>query len=89
MNDPDQAVDEQQSRARAAELTRAHRSDQLSSVSGNTVMDADVADVGQQREHARRGRLWRLAALIAVPTALMWYRILEHRPFNVFALPAH
>src|SRR5665213_1182361 len=87
MEYPEQAVDDQQSRARAAELTRAHRSDQLSSVSGNTVMDADVADVGQQREHARRGRLWRLAALIAVPTALMWYRILEHRPFNVFAFP--
>jgi len=95
MSDPNQAIDEQRARAQAAELTRAqaaeltraHRSDQLSSVSGSTVMDADVADVGQQREQARRGRLWRMSALIALPTALLWYRIVEHRPFNVFAFP--
>jgi cell division protease FtsH len=71
----------------AAALTRAHRSDQLSSVAGSTVMDADIADVGLQRERTRRSRLWRISLIVGVPTALLWVRILEHRPFNVFALP--
>jgi ATP-dependent Zn protease len=100
MSDPNQAIGEQRTAAelvpaqaaeltpaQAAELTRAHRSDQLSSVSGNTVMDADVADVGVQRERTRRTRLWRLATIVGLPTLLMWYRIVDDRPFNVFALP--
>jgi cell division protease FtsH len=75
------------SKTAALALTRAHRSDQLSSVAGSTVMDADIADVGLQRERTRMTRLWRISAIVGIPTALLWYRILEHRPFNVFALP--
>jgi cell division protease FtsH len=75
------------SKTAALALTRAHRSDQLSSVAGSTVMDADIADVGLQRERTRMTRLWRISAIVGVPTALLWYRILDHRPFNVFALP--
>jgi cell division protease FtsH len=71
----------------AEAIARGHRSDQLSSVAGSTVMNADVADVGLARERSRRARLWRLTVMAAIPTGLLWYRILDHRPFNVFAFP--
>jgi cell division protease FtsH len=79
--------DRAESKTAALAQARAHRSDQLSSVAGNTVMDADIADVGLQRERTRRSRLWRISLIVGVPTALLWLRIVEHRPFNVFALP--
>ena len=65
----------------------AGNSDQLASVSTGGVLDADMADVGRFRERARRRRLQLLAAVVGIPTAFLWYRIAEHRPFNVFALP--
>jgi cell division protease FtsH len=74
-------------REESAEIMRGHRSDQLSSVAGSTVMNADIADVGLQRERTRRGRLWRLTAVAGLPTAFLWYRIADHRPFNLFAVP--
>ncbi|MDQ1541178.1 MAG: cell division protease FtsH [Actinomycetota bacterium] len=67
--------------------SQLHAGDQLSSVAGSTVMNVRVADVGLQRERTRRSRLWRLTAFLAVPTGLLWYRILDHRPFNPFAFP--
>ncbi|MDQ1464289.1 MAG: cell division protease FtsH, partial [Actinomycetota bacterium] len=75
--------------APAVSLTKSqlHAGDQLSSVAGSTVMNVRVADVGLQRERTRRSRLWRLTAFLAVPTGLLWYRILDHRPFNPFAFP--
>jgi cell division protease FtsH len=79
--------DRAESKSAALDLARAHRSDQLSSVAGSTVMDADIADVGLQRERTRRSRLWRISTIVGIPTAVLWYRIAEHRPFNVFALP--
>jgi cell division protease FtsH len=51
------------------------------------VLDVRVADVGFHREHARRGRLWRLALIVGLPAAYLWYRILDGRPFDTFALP--
>jgi ATP-dependent Zn protease len=66
-------------------LTKAF--DQLASVSGNDVLDSRRADVGQRREQLRRRRLWRVASLIAVPTAWVWYRFFDHNPI-VFGLPA-
>jgi ATP-dependent Zn protease len=59
----------------------------LASVSGSTVLDVDLADVGLQREIARRGRLWRLTLIVALPTSFLWYRIVDGRPFDVFAFP--
>ncbi len=61
--------------------------DQLASVSSGSVLDSDLADVGQYRERTRRRRLWRLTAVVGVPTFFLWYRILDHRPFQVFAMP--
>ncbi len=51
------------------------------------VLAAHTADVGRTREARRRRKLWRLAALLAVPNAWLWYRTLDGRPFNVFAVP--
>lgn len=66
-------------------LTKAF--DQLASVSGTDVLDSRQADVGLRREQLRRRRLWRVAAIIAVPTAWVWYRFFDHNPI-VFGLPA-
>lgn len=54
---------------------------------GTAVMEARTADVGARREAQRRRRLWTIALLLAVPTTFLWWRILDGRPFNVFALP--
>ena len=51
------------------------------------VLSARRADVGEVREERRRGRLWRLAAWLAVPAAFLWYRLADDRPFNVIAVP--
>lgn len=59
----------------------------LVAAGGTTVLRAGGADVGASREASRRRRLWRLAAMAGVPTAYLWYRLLDGRPFNVFALP--
>jgi cell division protease FtsH len=61
--------------------------DQLASVAGSAVLDATVADVGRFRERSRRSRLWRISAMLAIPTAFFWYRLLDGRPFNIFAMP--
>jgi cell division protease FtsH len=83
LSDQDSKVEQKSAEA----VARGHRSDQLSSVAGDTVMNANVADVGLQRERTRRARLWRVTAIVALPTLLLWYRIVENRPFNVFAMP--
>jgi cell division protease FtsH len=48
-----------------------------------------TSDVGQARERARGRRLGRLGALLAVPLAYLWWRVLSGDPFDPFdmALP--
>ncbi|HVE62825.1 MAG TPA: AAA family ATPase [Mycobacteriales bacterium] len=55
---------------------------------GGSVLSARTADVGASREVRRRRRLWTLFAWIAVPTAFLWYRVLDGRPVNIFDLPS-
>jgi len=52
-----------------------------------TVMDVDTVDVGAAREVQRRRRLVKVAAILGPPAAYLWYRALDGRPFDVFALP--
>ena len=51
------------------------------------VLRSSAVDVGRTREIRRRQRLWKLTAYLAIPTAYLWFRLLDGRPFNVFALP--
>ena len=44
----------------------------------------DKADVGVNRESARRRRLWTLAAVLMVPAVYLWSRILSGTPFDPF-----
>ncbi len=55
---------------------------------GGRLVAAASADVGAARERARLRRLARLAAFLAVPLIFLWYRLLDGRPFSVFALPS-
>lgn len=65
-----------------------HTSESVASALGGAeVMDARAADVGERREHQRRRRLWTLALVLGIPASFLWYRILDGRPFNLFALP--
>jgi ATP-dependent Zn protease len=50
-------------------------------------MSLTQADVGRKRESQRRKRLWTLAFWVGLPTAFLWYRIVDRRAFDVFALP--
>jgi cell division protease FtsH len=54
---------------------------------GREVLELSQADVRAVRERNRRRRLTWLATLVGVPTILLWYRIADGRPFNVFAMP--
>jgi cell division protease FtsH len=65
---------------------RSRPFDQLATVSAGSVLDADMADVGRYRERARRRRLWRLGAIVAVPAAWVSYRVATHNPIK-FGLP--
>ena len=59
----------------------------VAAVLGGRFLGASAADVGEARERRRQGRLRRLALLLSVPLVFLWYRILDGRPFQVFALP--
>ncbi len=59
----------------------------MTGFSGTAVQAVRGADVGVDRESARRRRLWTLAAAMGVPTGFLWWRLADGRPFNVFALP--
>ena len=54
---------------------------------GRAVVNVRTADVGVSRESRRRRRLWTLALVVGIPTVFLWARIVDGRPFNVFALP--
>jgi ATP-dependent Zn protease len=55
--------------------------------SAGALLDARRADVGAEREERRMQRLWRLALMLGLPTAYLWYRLVDGRPFNIFSLP--
>ncbi|MFA9428762.1 AAA family ATPase [Egicoccus sp. AB-alg2] len=63
------------------------RSDSVAAALGGAFLGASAADVGTARERRRQARLRTLAVVLAVPLAFLWYRILDGRPFQVFALP--
>src|ERR1044072_8795184 len=48
---------------------------------------AQAADVLGVRERRRRRRLWTVAAVLAGPIGVPWFRIGVGRPFNPFRLP--
>jgi cell division protease FtsH len=54
---------------------------------GGALVGASGADVGAARERARLRRLRNLALLLGIPTAFLWYRILDGRPLNLLAGP--
>ncbi len=62
-------------------------SDVAKLLGGREVLALSQADVFAVRERSRRRRLIWLGVLIGIPTALLWYRFLSGRPFNVFAVP--
>ncbi|HEX8002305.1 MAG TPA: AAA family ATPase [Mycobacteriales bacterium] len=51
------------------------------------LLSVHTADVGQQREVRRRRRLRTVATLAGLPASYLWYRLLDGRPFDVFAMP--
>jgi cell division protease FtsH len=54
---------------------------------GGALVRASTADVGAARERARLRRLRNLALVLGIPTAFLWYRILDGRPLNLLAGP--
>ncbi|MGZ4591090.1 MAG: AAA family ATPase [Actinomycetes bacterium] len=50
--------------------------------------DADNADVGESRERLRRKRLLGIVVLVGVPTAFLWFRIIDGHPLDFFQLPS-
>ncbi len=54
---------------------------------GRSVVSARTADVGVSREVKRRKRLWTMALVLGIPALFLWVRIIDGRPFNLFALP--
>jgi cell division protease FtsH len=54
---------------------------------GLGVLSARQADVGNDREKRRRSLLIKIAVTMGIPTAFLWYRVADGRPFNVLALP--
>jgi cell division protease FtsH len=62
-------------------------SDSVASALGGKLIAARGADVGVERERRRQARLRTLAAVLAVPTAFLWWRILIDRPINLLQLP--
>jgi ATP-dependent Zn protease len=51
-------------------------------------MHHSSADVGVSREVLRRKRLVTLIAVVGVPAAYLWFRILSGEPLNLFNLPS-
>jgi cell division protease FtsH len=68
-------------------MTVSSESTVAQALGGGLVRAAD-ADVGSRREQRRQRRLTRVAAVLALPLGFLGYRLLDGRPFNVFALPA-
>jgi len=62
-------------------------SDVAQLLGGRDVLALAQADVLAVRERNRRRRLLWLGTIVGVPAALLWYRIIAGRPFNIFAFP--
>jgi ATP-dependent Zn protease len=56
-------------------------------LAGDGLLSVHSADVGANRETQRRRRLRTLAITLGLPASYLWYRALDGRPFDVFALP--
>jgi ATP-dependent Zn protease len=54
---------------------------------GAALLDARTADVGHARERQRGRRLRVLAIGLGIPTAYLWWRIVDGRPLNLLQLP--
>jgi cell division protease FtsH len=54
---------------------------------GGALVQASAVDVGATRERIRRTRLRTLAIVLGIPTAFLWYRILDGRPINLLQAP--
>lgn len=54
----------------------------LQSLAGADIVRGALADVAVAREQSRRGRLRRLAVVLAVPAAFLWLRLLAGDPFT-------
>ncbi len=54
---------------------------------GVGVLSARRADVGADRERRRRRLLFKLEVIVVLLTAFFLYRLIDGRPFNIFALP--
>jgi cell division protease FtsH len=54
---------------------------------GGALITSAGADVGATRERVRRSRLRTLAIVLAIPTAYLWFRILDGRPLNLLQAP--
>ncbi|HEX3908471.1 MAG TPA: AAA family ATPase [Mycobacteriales bacterium] len=61
--------------------------DPLFTSGGDTVLTMGGADVGRRREVQRRRRLWRMSALVGIPAALLWLRILTGHPIDLLQMP--
>src|SRR5207249_5260928 len=61
--------------------------DDVRSLNQDRVITGALADVARARERTRRRRLFRIAVVLGVPTAFLWYRIFTGRPFNPFRAP--
>jgi cell division protease FtsH len=82
----DQGTDTRRSRGgRVVEPSAADTS--VAAALGGALVRASTADVGAARERARQRRLRTLALVLGLPTAYLWYRILDGRPFNLIATP--
>ncbi|HEX4017136.1 MAG TPA: AAA family ATPase [Frankiaceae bacterium] len=68
-------------------MTSAHPAALPAFGGGLSVLAARGADVGSDREQRRRRLLAKIALILAIPAAFLWYRVAIGQPFNVFALP--
>ena len=63
---------------------RGERTSALSEVGGK--LTSSKADVGVSRERSRRRRLLGLFALLMIPAAYLWGRLLSGDPFDIFSI---
>jgi cell division protease FtsH len=59
----------------------------LLAASADSVVGMAGVDVGRNREELRMRRLWRLAAIVGIPAALLWLRIGTGHPMNLLQMP--
>jgi cell division protease FtsH len=59
----------------------------IASQLGGALVTAAGADVGETRERVRRVRLRTLAIVLGIPTAFLWFRILDGRAINLLQAP--